>query len=339
MNCKVTKELIFSYFTGNVSAIQRQTIARWAREISNEEQLYIWLEEFETLHPEYEPDLENAVGNFDTFLAEWKGGVDSVIPVSRQTGVQEAVKHISWFKWGVAAGISLLLGVTVWIYKDNWRFKTYATQIGERKEILLPDGSFVALTSNSMLRIPRWGFGQESRDVYLSGEAFFDVKHAPDHKRFVVKTGKEFEVEVLGTEFNVIARETGSRVLLKKGKIRLSLQNGRDSCAMYLKPGDLFALDGKNRPSLKTTTLPEIREAWQGHLYVFDKTSLLAIMSQLKEDHGITAEFVDKDLVDQTISGKFTANSIDELFELIEGILNIQITRQGHSVNIARPGH
>ncbi len=334
----VTKELIFNYFVGSVSAIQRQEIAHWARDRANEEQLYRWLEEFETLHPEYNADLDNAIRNYYTFLSELNESSGAHIPFEERVDIHQTAKWSSWIRrWSIAAGLVLLLGITAFLGRDFWLFKTYSTEIGERKDFTLPDGSAVSLSTNSLLRVPRWGFGSESRDVYLLGGAFFKVKHTPNNKKFVVKTSKRFEVEVLGTEFNVVARQTGSRVILKKGKVQLNLQTGDNANKVALKPGDVFTLDSKNKTSLKTTTLPEIREAWQGHLYIFDKTSLSEIMDQLKEDHGVMAKFTDPELEVQTISGKFTAESIDELFELIQGILGIEIIRQGQNVTVSRP--
>jgi transmembrane sensor len=325
----ITKELIFSYFMGNASAIQRQTIGVWAKDKANEEQLYRWLEEFETLHPEYDADLEGAVRNYYEFLPE--------LNKSACTDIQ-----VSALRWGVAAGVILLLGLAVFLTNELWQFKTYRTQLGERNDFALQDGSFVSLGSNSLLRVPRWGFGRESRDVYLVGEAFFYVKHTPANKRFVVKTAKHFEVEVLGTEFNVVARETGSRVILRKGKVQLNLRRSDntpegDRRKLDLKPGDVFTMDSKENASLNTTTLHELKQAWKGHLYIFEKTSLSEIMNQLREDHGVKAEFADSELASHTMTGKFTAENIDELFELIQGILGIQIIRQGDRVTISQP--
>ncbi len=330
MKSNITKELVFSYFMGNVSAMQRQAVAQWARERTNEEQLYRWLEEFETLHPEYDADLENAVRNYHAFLADLEKNTDPIGLTDERAGLQLPVTRRSWLRWGVAAGIALLLGIFSFLSRDLWQLKTYTTQVGERKDFLLPDGSSVRLGSNSELKISR------CRDVYLSGEAFFNVTHTATDQRFVVKAARKFEVEVLGTEFNVVVRETGSRVILKKGKVQLNLQDGHDGQKVDLRPGDVFTLDNKNNTSLKTTTLPELRDAWQGHLYIFDKTSLSEIMSQLGEEHGIKAEFTDRELAGHTISGKFTAESIDELFELIQGILAIQITRRGDNVIISQ---
>lgn len=337
MKSNITKELAFSYFMGNVSAMQRQAIAQWARERANEEQLYRWLEEFETLHPEYDADVENAVRNYHAFLADLERSDDPVMLAGERADLQPLVMRRSWIRWCAAAGIVLLPGIFSYLSRDLWQLKTYTTQIGERKDFLLPDGSSVRLGSNSALKIPRWGFGSESRDVYLSGEAFFNVRHMDAGQRFIVKTAKRFEVAVLGTEFNVVARETGSRVILKKGKVQLSLAHGREGQKVDLRPGDVFMLDNKSRGSLKTTTLPELSDAWQGHLYIFDQTSLSEIMSQLGEEHGIRTEFADRGLAGHTISGKFTAESVDELFELIQGVLDIRITRQGDSVTISQP--
>lgn len=333
----VTKELIFDYFKGSVSAIQRQEIAQWARERANEEQLYRWLEEFETLYPEYNADLEIAVRNYYTFLSGLNESSGENILLGQVVGGHSAGKRSSWIsRWNIAVGIALLFGITAFLSRDLWMFKTYRTEIGEQRDFILPDGSEVSLGTNSLLKVPRWRFARERRDVYLLGCASFNVRHTPDNKKFVVQAAKRFEVAVLGTEFNVVARETGSRVILKNGKVQLNLHTVGEERKVDLKPGDVFTLSSTNKLSLNTSTLPEIEDAWQGHLYIFDKTSLSEIMNQLKEGHGLVAKFVDPKLELQTITGKFSAESVDELFELIQDILGIRIIRHGNNVIISR---
>jgi len=99
------------------------------------------------------------------------------------------------------------------------------SQASSKSEVILPDGSKVWLNSNSEIRfLP--GF-EDKREVYLTGEAYFDVKKTTDQRHFYVQT-TDIKVEVLGTEFNVksypeegvieTTLEQGEIILFKKGK-------------------------------------------------------------------------------------------------------------------------
>ncbi len=108
-----------------------------------------------------------------------------------------------------------------WFSRDSILYKTFETGYGKTTQIYLEDGSSVALNANSRLKIPRFGFYGDVRNVILDGEAEFSVSHTIDHKRFVVKTSDTFQVEVLGTQFSVFARPRGTKVALSHGKIRI----------------------------------------------------------------------------------------------------------------------
>ena len=88
-------------------------------------------------------------------------------------------------------------------------------------KVILSDGSVVTINAGSRLEYPP-EFGKKSRNVYLTGEAYFEVAHAKG-KSFIVHT-KELEIEALGTEFNVRAYPDDKIVeaLLVKGKIAVN---------------------------------------------------------------------------------------------------------------------
>jgi ferric-dicitrate binding protein FerR (iron transport regulator) len=102
--------------------------------------------------------------------------------------------------------------------------KIYATRYAEKKKIRLPDSSAVLLNAGSTLVLAD-DFGKTSRDIYLEGEAFFNVTH---HKQvpFIVHM-KNFDVKVLGTVFNVQAypEDRTSEASLIGGKIEVVMKN------------------------------------------------------------------------------------------------------------------
>ncbi len=344
MKPKITKELLFKHFTGKTSAMQKQMIDDWARDFANEEQLYAWLEEYEALHPEYEADLDTAIEKYHIFVSEFRKDTskfsDQYPPDNEE---QDSVSgpgnyRRRWLKWGIAASITVCLGFTALLTEDLWKYQVYSTDYGEIKSFELSDGSSVTLNSNSNLRVPRWGFGANTRKVHLSGEGAFAIKHTDSGQKFIVSTSRKFEIEVLGTEFNVFTRSRGAKVVLTKGKIRLSVQRGNTTQKLEMEPGDLVTLDNKNNASFKTTKQPEMHTAWQGHRYIFDRTTLHEIAYLLAENYGLKAEIMQPELLNQTISGTLTASNADELLELIEGVLEIRITKQDNKVFISQRG-
>src|SRR5665647_551779 len=100
-----------------------------------------------------------------------------------------------------------------------------AVQHKENRVIFLPDGSTVILSPGSKLNYPSSFDGMEKREVFLYGEAFFDIKHNAS-RPFIVHTGKE-ETIVLGTAFNIkaIPGEKDITVTVKRGKVKVTDEN------------------------------------------------------------------------------------------------------------------
>ena len=106
----------------------------------------------------------------------------------------------------------------------------------------MPDGSTIFLNRNSEFSY-RSNFGDRSRNVILTGEAFFEI--APDaSKPFIIDAGNA-RVRVVGTSFNVITSnsESAVEVFVKTGKVMLSSNSGSESIA--LDPGYIGTMDSE----------------------------------------------------------------------------------------------
>lgn len=334
MNSTITKELLFSHFMGKISAMQKQLIDEWASEMANEELYYTWLEEYENMHPEYAANLDRAITNYHHFLQSNTISAFDEIP-GHTPGKPQPMRR-SFLFTAVAASISLVvlfLGIN---NSEIWKYKTLSTDYGQTRTFLLTDGSSVTLNANSFLKVPRWGFGKTSRNVFLEGEGTFSVKHTLTNQKFIVQTAREFEIEVLGTEFTVFSRDRGARVALNKGKVQINLREGGGTRKMVMKPGDLITFDKQNHIGRKNTPQPENHAGWQSHRYVFEQTPLQEIVHLLKENYGLTVEVNDKNLLSLTITGTLTADSADSMLELIETVLGLQITKQDQLILISQ---
>lgn len=153
----------------------------------------------------------------------------------------------------------------------------------ETKEVILPDGSKVDLNSGSYI-LYRNAFDGDTRDIYLVGEAVFDVAKNKE-KPFIVHSG-EVSVTALGTKFNVKAylEDDILRATLLEGKIKVGCGNSKD---YYLKPGQQLSHN-------KETHEIEIKEvdgdfvtAWQRGEIVLRQASLKEVTIALEKRYNI----------------------------------------------------
>lgn len=155
-------------------------------------------------------------------------------------------------RWRAAAVFIPLLAIGALIF---WWVKPPAlravtTEYGKISRVVLPDSSVVVLNAHSSIKYePKWD-KEKPRELWLNGEAFFDVKHLDkDHKieaheRFIVHTENTI-VEVLGTAFDIRERRGRTEISLQRGLIRVSfIKGGRQPVIM--KPGDILLVDTAN---------------------------------------------------------------------------------------------
>src|SRR5580698_9260450 len=165
------------------------------------------------------------------------------------------------------------------------------TGYGEIKNILLPDSSVVVLNGNSSLRMSSTWTETGGRQVWLEGEAYFQVqKKASTAEKFVVHT-REVDVEVLGTKFNVNARRQRAVVSLEEGKVRLSM-NGvvtsvlEKKAALVMRPGQVAEVDEDLQTKVNEDRTIGARSGWARHEFHFDNTSLGEIASMIQDTYG-----------------------------------------------------
>lgn len=325
----VTKELIFDHFAKNTSPLQRKEIERWLLINENEEQFYKWLEEWESNHLQYTAETESAAREFSFFLQNNPGEEDS------EASIEEVFEVRNSFKWYWVAATVLFVLAVGGIFRNSILYKTYKTGYGEIARHVLPDGSEVKLNTNSVLQVPRWGFGDTNREVLLTGDASFSVKHTIDNKRFIVKTPKELEVVVLGTEFTVYARKHFSKVILETGKVQLLYKEDSKQKGLTMKPGELVTFGKSNKPQLKTTRQAEGYSEWEERRFVFEETTLEEIAYLLNENYGLTIDIKGDELPGRMLMGSFRANNVDELLQSISELLDISVVRQGNHVQLS----
>jgi transmembrane sensor len=256
--------------------------------------------------------------------ANWKAVEEGIrrqeaIPASRG-------RVIRWVRSLAVAASLIGVAFGVWWIATRTGHAQYAvirTGYGEIKNILLPDSTVVTLNANSSMRMPEQWTETEGREVWLEGEAYFQVQKKPSTvEKFVVHT-RQVDVEVLGTRFNVNTRRQRAVVSLEEGKVRLSV-HGTDTAVlekkapMILRPGQVMVVGTDRQAMINEDKDVVTHSGWTRHTFHFDSTSLGEIAAMVEDTYGYKMEAEDSSMLRFTISGDVRVRNIGEMVQVLE---------------------
>ncbi|PTX18228.1 FecR family protein [Pontibacter mucosus] len=207
---------------------------------------------------------------------------------------------------------------------------------GERKELYLKDGSVVYLNAGSRLVILP-DFGQSSREVFLTGEAFFKV--ASDSLRpFIVKT-HAVTTRVLGTSFNVQAYENESTasVAVAGGKVSVAKERQMDGNFFEEKllPGrQLTFSKADQRYTVSDTDVAQL-SAWRHGLAYFDNESVDAIARKLERKYDLRIRVTGDDKPECRYTFRISDEPIEKVLEILSRVAGITYTIQPDTILIS----
>ena len=227
--------------------------------------------------------------------------------------------------WQYAAVFAFLMVLAGSVFFSDYIFNTndkiayneIITPKGQIKNILLPDGSLVFLNSDTKLKY-KSNFGTKKREVFLEGEAFFDVTQNP-RKPFIVYTS-ENTVKVLGTAFNVSAYpdENIHQISLERGKISISHDKGK---SLLLNPDETYLLlCNKNQSKIFKTENVEIYSSWKDGKIIFRNQRFADIVRKLERSHNIVINIQNTKIENLRYTGEFNIN--DDV-RMILGIISL----------------
>ena len=175
---------------------------------------------------------------------------------------------------------------------------------GKTSKLILPDGSIVFLNAGSQLIYPEF-FKDKFREVFLVGEAFFNVIEDKGHP-FVVQT-TDIKIKVLGTKFNVSAYSSDKIIetVLAEGQIKLEHNNaGLFDQGTELVPGQLAVYDKTSKITHLEEVKTEIYTSWIEGTFSFEGTDMSRVIKRLERYYNIKFYYEDPLLGMIRISGK-----------------------------------
>lgn len=203
---------------------------------------------------------------------------------------------------------------------------TIYTNKGAKSIITLPDGSTVKLNSDTKLVFPDKFIGS-TREIFVTGEAFFDVKPNPDTP-MVVSTDKNVFIKVTGTKFNIRAykNESSTKATLYSGKIEVLGKNkeGAPYVMTSMKPNESYEVRENVQPLkvLKADTLK--LSAWTRGELLFEYTPLSDVIKELERWHGASFEVANERIYNHKFSAKFKQESLVQILEVLKFCTGIE---------------
>jgi len=204
---------------------------------------------------------------------------------------------------------------------DNTKtvFNTVIVPFGKRTQITLSEGTKVWLNSGSKMVYPAV-FSENKREVYIDGEAVFDVTHMQD-KPFVVST-KDFDIKVLGTVFNVssYADDKSSSTVLEQGKIEIVCSGTSilSQKKLDISPGFMAVFDRNLKTFDQQKVNPQKYLSWREGYLILNNEKLENILIKLGRYYNIEMVVTDNHLKNETFSGYLDLkNSPEEVLSVI----------------------
>lgn len=269
----MTDELLFKYFSNEASADEVAQIEQWLEEDPARQS------EFDSAHY-----LFNAMILHSDELSKMTtpGALEKT---SRKSKVRRLV-----YRYAAAAAAVVIAGLSgVFVDREiNYNKMTAQTNVlevpaGQRMSVTLSDGTQVQLNGNSRIEYPVI-FSRKQRNVKLSGEAFFEVKHDERHP-FIVETFAS-KVEVLGTRFNVYADEASEyfSAALVDGKVKVTT-NDETAEQVVLAPDEMVKF--VNNHLVVTKVDAENLISWtEGYVNLAD-TDFESLMHRFENVYGV----------------------------------------------------
>lgn len=257
---------------------------------------------------------------------------DGLLPQSEEVS-KRTILHSATFKW--VASIAILLvsfAVASIVISQNFKEKQLLSLYNDKDEATLvttlEDGSIVYLADQTSLQYPTH-FEKGRREVFLQGNAFFDVKG--NRKRpFVIETDL-IQVEVLGTAFNVKGKDNNNFSLsVDRGEVKVTLKKTGQS--IYIKAGETGLL---RSDQLQTVVTKDVDQFYRYTRQIQFKDERLVDVVRVinKNTEGLQLE-VAPSLEDRLLTVTFANDSVSSMAQLICMALNLQYVQQQDKIRI-----
>lgn len=301
--------LITNYLSGRSTPEEREELITWVRTDASHREYYMQLKNlWEISHPAFSPYEIDTPSAYRTIMQK-------ISPVQHHR--KSFIRY-----WQQVAAILflplLIFTISFYIHRPLSEEKLLDQEVfspyGIRSLVTLPDSSKVWLNAGSRLKYPQ-RFVSKTREVYLQGEAYFEVKSDKSNP-FIVHSGK-VRVKATGTAFNVEAYVTDSitAVTMEKGRIEISIGASK---SVALAPGERLNFNHNTSKYLIQKTDPYKWCAWKDGNLVFRNDPLEYVFKRIGQMFNVSIQVKDPEIAKHLYRATFEGESLDEILRLLK---------------------
>ncbi|SHF98728.1 FecR family protein [Flavobacterium defluvii] len=215
-------------------------------------------------------------------------------------------------------------------------YNTIKIPYGKKFRLQLSDGTMVHLNAGTTLKYPVKFIAGENRQVFLDGEAFFDV--AKDKKHPFIVNADELNVRVLGTHFNVsnYPEDAATDVVLVEGSVGMYQSNEEFDALKntILKPGFKGSFNKENAKISTKAVITDIYTSWIDGGLTFRNMTFKNIITKLERRYNVTIVNKNEKLANEKFNASFKDESIDKVMSYFNDIHGINYTIKNDQILI-----
>lgn len=319
-------ELILRSLQGSIAAADARRFREWREDSPHNDRRYREFVQVWALMGRAETESTGPVPSAEALLTTAAGKRFAALPadVPRRGSV--------WLLRVAAAAALFVLGLAA---AELWPGASVPSSLGatelrtgasEMVTTRLSDGSVVRLAPQSTLRMA----GEEKREVWLEGRAFFAVTQQ-EERPFVVHT-RAGDALALGTRFDLRARADSLQLVVVEGRVALSAEG---TSPVEVAAGEVSRTTAGRAPSLVRVTDPEALLEWKGSFLAFQSTPLSEVAREIGRSYGIRVEVPDSGLARRTVTASFTDQSLEEVLAVVCRVVVARCSTRGSAVSVA----
>ncbi len=358
------EELIYKYFEGKASTKEINQISEWLDQSRGNKQVFATLKKVNIeIESNAKHNLSHVDRSYNKFL-EHINAHENLKSIEKKMAMKNRRKTI--LRYAAMIAIMLTIATSAFFIGHGFQFSSeesfYEIEVpyGARSNIMLPDGSKVWLNAGSKLKYSRL-FGNKNREVFLEGEAFFDVEKSKH--QFVVHTS-DLDIHVLGTSFNVksypdedriettliegiirIERESTDKPVFLKPKEKLTFQKSRNQVSVHTINEDKIVENKEEVKAEPDKITPRIQIfenvnaeesiSWKNGDLIFNKEPLENLTIKLARKFDISFEFTDEKLKTYSYSGTLRDFPLEQVLKALELTSPVKYSIEGKIVKLS----
>jgi ferric-dicitrate binding protein FerR (iron transport regulator) len=297
MNSNKIQSLLDRYHRGATSAEENSLVEKWLDENNNPNSQW---------------------QNLDTDAKEqWLGNTFSRIQETINEPKVVQMPNLSLWKKIVSVAAVACIFLALFLQVPSLLHEQSLTKVtvpaNQKRQLTLPDGSRVWVNAGSELKYPE-RFEGKTREVYLTGEAYFDVKHDAS-KKFIIHTGKVVTT-VLGTAFNIKEDKNKETIVVTVTRGKVKVANGSQELGV-ITPNQQISLNLTTNKSVKAEVNASEAVAWQETELHFDDVTFAEVADKLQQRFNVEIRFAN----DRLKTCRFTGTAANG--EKLEKILKV----------------